>query len=160
MAQIAQKRLDGVIIGNVEEISLKDYFPPNYFDCIIYADILEHLRNPWSVLRNVTEFVSDDGIIIASIPNIRHYATIFNLLFRGYWPYRERGIHDINHLRFFTLQNIKEMFQSAKLKIIRIERKYRIIERSHLFNRFSIYFALPFIKDLIAFQYLVVAKKA
>jgi len=88
-------------------------FAPNYFDCIIFADILEHLKDPLVLLKNATSFLSDGGVIIASIPNIRHHTTIINLLFKGYWPYRERGIHDKTHLRFFTLKNIKEMIEDC-----------------------------------------------
>jgi len=43
MAKIAKEKLGKVIIGNVENINLADYFAPNYFDCMIFADILEHL---------------------------------------------------------------------------------------------------------------------
>ena len=159
MAKIAKEKLDRVIIGDVEEINLVDYLSPNYFDCIIFADILEHLKNPWDILKNTTTFLNNEGIIVASIPNIRHYTTIINLFFKGYWPYRERGIHDETHLRFFTLKNIREMFKKADLKIVRIERSYRIIERPHRCNRFSKYFALPPLKELLTFQYLIVAKK-
>jgi len=159
MAKVANEKIDRVIMGDIERINLTDYFTPNYFDCIIFADVLEHLKDPWVVLKNVTNFLTDKGFIIISIPNVRHYTTIFNLLFRGYWPYRERGIHDKNHLRFFTFKNIKKMLLDANLNIIKIERKYRIIESRASYNRFSKIFAFCPFKDFITFQYLVVAKK-
>ena len=160
MAKVAKEKLDQVIIGDVEKINLADHLAPNYFDCIIFADILEHLENPWDVLKNAISFLNNEGIIIASIPNVRHYTTIINLVIKGYWPYRERGIHDKNHLRFFALKNIREMFQNAGFKIVRIGRNYRIIERPHWWNRLSKYFALPPFKELLTFQYLIVAKKS
>lgn len=159
MANVAKEKLDRVIVADIEKIDLSDYFPLNYFDCIIFADILEHLKNPWQELKNCYKFLDNGGLIIASIPNIRHYSTLINLLFKGYWPYRERGIHDITHLRFFTLKNIKEMFQNAGLEIIRVKRKYRILEKGHKYDRFSRYFAWLFLKDFLTFQYLVVARK-
>lgn len=162
VAKIAKLKLDKVIIGDIEEIELKNYYPFKYFDCIVFADVLEHLKDPWKVLNKLTKFLSEDGIVIASIPNIRHWDTIFNLVFKGYWPYRERGIHDKTHLRFFTLKNIRELFRSSNLEIIRLERKYRIIEGPHklgIINVLSKYFALPFLKEFLTFQYLVVAKK-
>lgn len=167
MAKIALNKLDNVIIGNVEEICLSDYLTHNYFDCIILADVLEHLRNPWDFLKNIITFLNKEGIIIASIPNVRHYTTIMTLAFMGYWPYRDRGIHDLTHLRFFTLRNIKEMFAGVDMKIIRIERTYRIIETEpegifkHLsrLNRFSKFSSIPFLKDFLTFQYLIIAKK-
>ena len=167
MATVAQRRLDKVIIGDVEEICLKDYLAHNYFDCIIFADALEHLNNPWELLKNIIDFLDDDGIIIASIPNVRHYTTILTLAFMGYWPYRDCGIHDRTHLRFFTLRNIKEMFADTGMKIIRIERTYRIIETEpkgifkylRFFNRFSKYCSMLFFKNFLTFQYLIVARR-
>jgi len=160
MAKVAKGKLDQVIIRDVERINLADHLAPDYFDCIIFADILEHLENPWDVLKNVKSFLNNEGIIIASIPNVRHYTTIINLVIKGYWPYRERGIHDKSHLRFFALKNIRGMFQNGGFKIVRIERNYRVIESPHWWNRFSKYFALPPFKELLTFQYLIVAKKS
>lgn len=160
MAKVAEDKLDRVIIGNVEKIDLANYLAPKSFDCIIFADILEHLKDPWSVLRKAVKFLAKEGIIVASIPNVRHYTTILDLALKGYWPYRERGIHDRAHLRFFTLKNIEEMFQNAGLKIARVDRNYRIIERPHRYNRISEYLVCPLFRDLLTFQYLIVAKKS
>lgn len=159
MAKVAKEKLDSVIIEDAENINLADYFSPNYFDCIIFADILEHLENPWDVLKNATSFLNNEGVIIASIPNVRHCTTTANLLFKAYWPYRERGIHDKSHLRFFTLKNIRELFQHANLKIVSIKRNYRIIEKPHSLNKYAKYFAFSPFKDFLTFQYLVVAEK-
>ena len=159
MAKIAKKYLDKVIISDVEKINFDKYFKPKYFDCIIFADVLEHLKDPWSVLKNIKKILKDDGFVIASIPNIRHYSTITNLLFKGYWPYNERGLFDRTHLRFFTLKNIKEMFKSAELEIIKIRSNYRIIERPSKINKISKIFAFPLLREFITFQYLIIAKK-
>ena len=159
MVEVAQKKLDKVIVGDAENINLAEFFQPDYFDCIIFADILEHLKNPWETLKNVSSFLNVSGIVIASIPNVRHYTTIVDLLFKGYWPYRERGIHDRTHLRFFTLRNIRELFQYANLNIERIERNYRITEKPQRLNQFAKCFAFCPCKELFAFQYLIVAKK-
>lgn len=159
MAVIAKTNLDKVIIADIEEINLSDYFVSEYFDCIIFGDILEHLKEPWTVLKNITEVLSEEGVVIASIPNIRHYTTIIELVVKGHWPYRERGIHDRSHLRFFTLKNIIEMFENSGLKISRIDRNYRIVETPHPYNKFSRFFALPIIKDFLTFQYIIVANK-
>jgi len=159
MAEVAKEKLDEVIVGDIEKINLADHFSANCFDCIIFADTLEHLKNPWDVLKNATGLLSDNGVIIASIPNVRHYTTIANLLFRAYWPYRERGIHDKTHLRFFTLKNIRELLRFANLEIVSIKRNYRIIEKPHPLNKYAKYFAFPALRDLLTFQYLIVARK-
>lgn len=159
MAVLAREKLDRVITGNIEQISLRDHLSTNCFDCIVFGDVLEHLRDPWSVLKRCTDYLGEDGCVIASIPNIRHYTTILSLL-AGYWPYRERGIHDQTHLRFFTLRNIEEIFQGAGMKIVELRRKYRIIERPHRYNKYSKYLAVRPLKEFLTFQYLIVAKFA
>ena len=64
----------------------------------------------WAVLRAAVRYLEPEGVVIASIPNVGHLDTICNLVFRGLWPYRERGIHDRTHLRFFARGNIDELF--------------------------------------------------
>ena len=160
MAEIAKKKLDRVIVGNVETIDFSKHLGSGYYDCIIFADILEHLVNPWGVLKGITPFLGTGGMIIASIPNIEHYSTMLHLLIRGSWPYRERGIHDKTHLRFFTIRNIREMFESAGLEIHKIRRNYRIIERGHSLDKYIRFFAVPVVRKYVTFQYLICARKA
>ena len=159
MAAEAGSRLDGVIVADVEEGGLEKRLEPSSFDCIVFADVLEHLKDPWGVLKRMTVFMRDGGLIVASLPNVRHFTTVRSLVLGGRWPYRERGVHDRTHLRFFTLKNIRDMFGDAGLAILRVERNYRVLERFHPLNRCSKYFALPFLKDFLTYQYLVVAGK-
>lgn len=159
MANVALKKLDKVLVHDVEKIKLSEHFCPKYFDCIILADILEHLREPWNVLKGTYDILADSGVLIASMPNVRHYSTIISLVLKGYWPCRERGIHDKTHLRFFTLRNIKDLFDYGRFQITEVHRKYRIIEKPHPYNKYSEYFALPMIRDFLTFQYIVLAKK-
>jgi 2-polyprenyl-3-methyl-5-hydroxy-6-metoxy-1,4-benzoquinol methylase len=159
MASEAMTHLDRILIGDAAEIILQGKLDPYQFDTIVFADVLEHLVDPWAVLGAATGYLMPDGSIIASIPNIRHIDTLYHLIFKGYWSYRDRGIHDRTHLRFFTKQNIIELFEGAGLVIDTIETNYRILERPHRFNRFAKFFALPVIKDFLAFQYLVKAHR-
>lgn len=159
MASEAHKSLDKVITADVETLCLDTYFPSTYFDCVILADIIEHLKDPWNLLKNTSSILSDNGLVIACIPNIRHYTTIINLVLKGYWPYRERGIHDRTHLRFFTLRNIKELFQSSGINITKIERKYRLFERPHYYNKYARFLAFPVLREFLTFQYVIVAQK-
>jgi len=159
MAHDADKYLDKVVVGDIETIIYTDLLKPDYFDVIILADILEHLINPWQTLIKITSLLNNKGVVIASIPNVRHYSTIVNLFFRGDWPYKERGIHDRTHLRFFTKKTIKDMFDIANLNIKTIKRNYRIIENNSGFNRISKLLSFYPCKDFITFQFLIVAYK-
>jgi 2-polyprenyl-3-methyl-5-hydroxy-6-metoxy-1,4-benzoquinol methylase len=157
MAKDARSRLDYVWVGDAAELMIQGKLEEYRFDTIVFADVLEHLVDPWAVLGAATQYLTPDGSIIASLPNIRHIDTLYHLIFKGYWSYRDRGIHDRTHLRFFTKQNIIELFEGAGLEIDAIETNYRILERPHRFNRFTKFLAFPGIKDFLAFQYLVKA---
>ena len=106
---------DQIIIGDVEKIRLP--FEKEHFDCILYGDVLEHLVNPWQVLKDHQAFLKKGGAIICSIPNVRNYRILKNLIFRGRWEYTQDGILDRSHLRFFTLGSIQEMLKEAGFEI-------------------------------------------
>lgn len=158
MANDALGRIDKVFVGDATEIIDRGDLHGYHFDTIIFADVLEHLVDPWATLKAATNLLSPEGTIIASIPNIRHIDTIYNLVVKGYWPYRDCGIHDQTHLRFFTKRNISELFENAGLSIDIIETNYRLIERGGGINRFAKFFAFPGIKNFLAFQYLIRAR--
>ena len=71
---VLTSKIDKIIIGDVENISIP--YDNEYFDCIIYADVLEHLINPLELLTRHKSKLADNGYIIASIPNIAHYKII------------------------------------------------------------------------------------
>lgn len=159
LAESGRDYFNHIIVKDVEKISITEVgLPAGYFDCIIFADILEHLRDPWKTLKMIKYFLSEDGLIIASIPNVRHYSTIYNLLIKAYWPYRDRGIHDINHLRFFTKKNIVELFEIADLTVDEITSNYRIYRSGSYINVF--YHKLPLhpLKHFMTYQYLIKAR--
>ncbi len=159
MAAEASKHLDKVFTGDASKIILDGNLGGYQFDTIIFSDLLEHLIDPWSVLEASVKYLAPGGTVIASLPNVRHISTIYNLLIKGHWPYRERGIHDKTHLRFFTKKNIIELFEKAGLSINNISCNYRIIESPHSINRVARFIAFPGLKNFLAFQYLICSRK-
>jgi 2-polyprenyl-3-methyl-5-hydroxy-6-metoxy-1,4-benzoquinol methylase len=157
MAKDAMVHLDQVLVGDIEHPQAFDALSGQRFDTIIFADVLEHLKDPWSMLKKVRPFLLQGGVLITSIPNVRHIDTIFNLVVKGRWPYRDRGIHDRTHLRFFTKIDIKDLFTEAAFKIDIMRTNYRFFERPHPWNRYAKVAAVPGIAAFFAFQYLVVA---
>ncbi len=95
--------------------------PENYFDAIFFNDVLEHMVDPAAALRLAGKLLAPGGKVIASIPNIRHFPTLWRLVFRGEWQYAERGILDRTHLRFFTRSNIEEFFTANGFQIRQLE---------------------------------------
>ena len=152
-ARGAEKNIDRVIVADIEKPG--DLFDePVSFDCIIFADVLEHLRDPWSVLKKFRRHLSPGGTIICSIPNIRHYKVIKDI-FRDRWLYRDEGILDKEHLRFFSLATIKNLFAVSGYKIERIERN----KKASPVMRFANRLLCNRLENFITQQYLVVCRK-
>lgn len=87
-------------------------YPLQSFDYIIVADVLEHLRDPWSVVANLRRYLKIGGKLLASIPNVMHYSVVRGLI-NGTWTYTEEGLLDRTHLRFFTITEIDRMLTQA-----------------------------------------------
>jgi len=94
-------------------------FRAGSFDCIVLADVLEHLRDPWSLLTRLQPYLADDGTVVASIPNVGHYPIILGLV-RHRWRYTPEGVLDRTHLRFFTLETIRDMFTRSGFHIVHV----------------------------------------
>jgi len=117
-AQTAAAYYDRVIVGGYPE-ALADC--EQSFDCIVFNDVLEHMVDPWATLRATTAHLSTTGVVVASIPNVRHIKIVANLLLRGDWTYTDMGILDRTHLRFFTARTIRTMFSDSGFAVDRIE---------------------------------------
>lgn len=112
-AKIAKKYCEDVFIGDLDEdgwaTSLKK--DQNY-DVAIFADVLEHLKNPVRVLKEVKKLLTPDGYLVISIPNVAHSAIRLELL-SGEWEYEKLGIMDETHLRFFTRRSTGNLLEKA-----------------------------------------------
>ncbi len=115
--QAASKLLDDVLVGNIESLHL----PYSYerFDCIILADVLEHLQDPWKVLLKLHRYLARDGVMLISVPNIRNLGIIDQLLC-GNWRYQQAGILDSTHLRFFTAREFRRLLKKSGYKILHV----------------------------------------
>jgi len=107
-ASVAENRLDVVVNG-----SFPQDVPDRQFDCVVFNDVLEHLDDPWSALRRARRYLTPGGRLVASIPNVRHFSVLVPLLTQGRWTYRDTGILDRTHLRFFTRSTMIELFEST-----------------------------------------------
>jgi 2-polyprenyl-3-methyl-5-hydroxy-6-metoxy-1,4-benzoquinol methylase len=110
-----------VIVGDVEQLSLKEVFGDERFDVILAGDFLEHLAHPLELLQELRRYLSEEGFVVASIPNIAHGSVRLSLL-QGKFEYTDVGILDRTHLRFFTLGSILRLFADAGFAIVDVQR--------------------------------------
>lgn len=159
MAKEAQKKIDRIIVGNIEHSTVISELEERKFDFILLGDVIEHLYNPWEVLNKLIAFLSENGKIIISVPNIQHIELFINVYLKGEWPYNDRGIFDKTHLRWFTYKNILKLEEICDLKIEKIERKYRFRDRKGA--EFPLYGKVlkKLFPSVFTFQYIVIAKK-
>jgi 2-polyprenyl-3-methyl-5-hydroxy-6-metoxy-1,4-benzoquinol methylase len=147
--RIAASVLDRLIVGNAEEVEL-EY--EDYFDCVVFADVLEHLVDPWRMVRRAGMFLRNEGTIVASIPNVQHWEVLANLL-RGRWEYAQYGIMDRTHLRFFTRRSIRDLFVSSGFIPRTIAPLVGTTARAQIVRFATAGLAVPF----LARQYLILA---
>jgi len=115
-ARKAMRRCRKVIIGDIEKQSTIDKLKREKFEVIILADVLEHLKDPEITLKSLVKFLSKNGKVIVSVPNIAFLTNRF-LHLLGRFNYTDWGIMDKTHLRFFTKKSILKLIQNAGLKI-------------------------------------------
>ena len=94
-------------------------------DCVLFADVLEHLVDPWSTLRTWRERLRDGAWVIVSLPNVG-YVSVTRELCRGRWDYEEEGVLDRTHLRFFTRSTAVEMLEAAGFRVDHLFRAIRV----------------------------------
>ncbi|HTN09350.1 MAG TPA: methyltransferase domain-containing protein [Acetobacteraceae bacterium] len=112
LARIAAGRLDDVAVVDVEATPLP--FDGLRYDCIVYNDVLEHLADPWAVLRAQIQALHPTGSVALCIPNLEHWSFADRLL-RGTWNYDSYGLMDRGHLRWFTEQSTRRALDEAGL---------------------------------------------
>jgi 2-polyprenyl-3-methyl-5-hydroxy-6-metoxy-1,4-benzoquinol methylase len=118
-AERARAVIDRVLVGDANERIAE--LPDTYFDAIVCNDVLEHLVDPVGTLTQLRRKLKPEGIVVASIPNIRFLPALSKVVFRKDFPQEDFGIFDRTHLRFFTRKSIVRMFKTAGFTMRRIK---------------------------------------
>jgi 2-polyprenyl-3-methyl-5-hydroxy-6-metoxy-1,4-benzoquinol methylase len=118
-AEEARPHYDQLLVGSIEDRKVWDRLERNV-EAIIFGDVLEHTADPLRVLRMAQPHLTEDGIVIISMPNIAHFRIRIRLLL-GRFEYEEWGIMDRTHLRFFTFASAQKMLRDAGFEVIHTE---------------------------------------
>ncbi len=98
--------------GDIEKYVWFNSIQGILYDYIIFADVLEHLKNPDLVLKKCNKILKDNGSILISVPNTAHNSIIINLI-NDEFRYTNVGLLDNTHLRFFTYKSLKRLINQA-----------------------------------------------
>ncbi len=115
-ASIAKQHCDRLLNADIESLLVSDALEKNFFDVVILGDVLEHLKWPDKVIEQLKSHLRPNGYLVVSLPNVAHGDVILNLL-AGKFPYHDSGLLDITHLRFFGLEDVVKLFDSAGYQI-------------------------------------------
>lgn len=116
-AEVARAHCTRVLVDDIERMTDEAFASLAGSACWIFGDVLEHLYDPWAVLRRIRGVVTPDSFVIACIPNAQHWSMQARLNL-GQFRYEERGLFDRTHIRWFTRTTIDEMFASCGFQII------------------------------------------
>jgi 2-polyprenyl-3-methyl-5-hydroxy-6-metoxy-1,4-benzoquinol methylase len=116
-AERARGRLDDVLCLDLDAL---ESLPPELggFDAIVFGDVLEHLREPKRLVRTLLPALADDGVVVCSIPNVRHWSVLYALLVEDRWTYDDCGLLDRTHVHFFTLGELAAMLGELGLAVL------------------------------------------
>ncbi len=116
-AKVAEQWAERVVVGNADDAEAWDLVDDESFDVITFGDVLEHLGDPVAVLRTAVRKLKPSGFVVTSLPNVAHGDVRLSLL-HGAFRYRETGLLDRTHVRFFTLETARELLREAGLVVV------------------------------------------
>jgi 2-polyprenyl-3-methyl-5-hydroxy-6-metoxy-1,4-benzoquinol methylase/glycosyltransferase involved in cell wall biosynthesis len=120
-AERASVFCENVIVGDLDHLDLERELGPQKFDVVVAGDVLEHLKDPLTVLKAMKSLLRPEGYVVVSIPNVAHFSVRLALL-GGKFPYGETGLLDRTHLRFFTRDSVETLFEDAGFAIGHLQR--------------------------------------
>jgi SAM-dependent methyltransferase len=115
-AREARDHLDQVIQADLNAMDWDEALAGQRFDCIVFADVLEHLADPTRCLMEARKRLQPGGSVVVSVPNIRHLSALWAIFVVGRFPRRDRGLFDRTHLRWFTIADVQVLLADAGLR--------------------------------------------
>lgn len=118
-AAIASERLFKTFAATFD--AAKPELPRGYFDLVICNDVIEHMTDHEGFLVSIQDHMAPGASLVGSIPNVRHYKNLFNLIFARDWHYQNSGVLDNTHFRFFTMKSLRRSLERAGFVVERLE---------------------------------------
>jgi 2-polyprenyl-3-methyl-5-hydroxy-6-metoxy-1,4-benzoquinol methylase len=118
-AEQARTVYDEVRTGFFPDASLD--LPERAFDTVFLLDVLEHMVEPAEALAAVLPLLANGGLVVASIPNVRHFSVWWPLVRHGTWTYTDTGLLDRTHLRWFTSASMRDLFVASGYRVVGLE---------------------------------------
>ena len=112
--------IDDVICASLDDVDLAQHVGDVKIDTVLLLDVLEHLYDPWHALVKIRGWLAAGTRVIASVPNIRNLQSLDDLA-AGRWEYGPNGVLDITHVRFFTRETLRRLFEEPGYTVTQME---------------------------------------
>ncbi|MEA2305736.1 MAG: hypothetical protein QOH43_3016 [Solirubrobacteraceae bacterium] len=162
-AEVARTRLDRVErvdLDALEELPVAI----GSVDAFVCGDVLEHLRDPERLLRLMRRYLAPGGVIVASIPNVKHWSVLAPLLLEDRFTYAQAGLLDRTHVHLFTLEEISSMLERVGLEATHLDAvRFALPDELRPIGELVAHWGgdvAETIARLEAYQYFVVARSA
>lgn len=120
----ARVRLDRAIVADLETFARGPAPAEAPFDCLVAADVLEHLIDPWDTLRNLVKMLAPGATVVVSLPNVFYWRTLGRAAISRRWPREDEGIFDRTHLRWFGTGDAYELLANGGLTSVAVRPNY------------------------------------
>jgi len=114
MAQSSSLFCRKMVVGDLALLDLSAHFAPASYQVIVLADVIEHLAAPEKLMAQLLPLLAPGGEMLLSVPNAAYAGLIAELL-AGQFDYRDEGLLDRTHLRFFTRDSLGKFLTAAGL---------------------------------------------
>jgi 2-polyprenyl-3-methyl-5-hydroxy-6-metoxy-1,4-benzoquinol methylase len=167
-AAYARQFLDVVIGESIDTVNLAEHIGDMRVGTVLLLDVLEHIYDPWRTLLRIREWLAPGTRVLASIPNIRNLANLDQLA-AGHWEYGPNGVLDVTHVRFFTRESLRALFEQTGYRVESMEPLVQprwldsVVARRgpgrlHTANVSIAYKDFSDLEDLYALQYVIDAR--
>jgi SAM-dependent methyltransferase len=148
--------VDGVYHGDLDDREfIKEFIQDSGpFNTILALDVLEHLRDPWSVVEQLHSALAPSGLIVASIPNVNYHRLVLPLLLKGTFTLTDSGILDRTHLRWFERNGAEQLLSGPGLIVEEVQANI-VSRRERLLYKMS----FGSLRRFLALQYVVRARR-
>jgi 2-polyprenyl-3-methyl-5-hydroxy-6-metoxy-1,4-benzoquinol methylase len=156
-AAMAEQVCDRVWHGDAALAPLENEIAASSLDLVLCLDVLEHMADPWAMVRRLSALLGPGGRLVVSVPNIRNWKFIWSLATRGDFEYRDFGLLDRSHLRFFVRKTAVELASCGGLSLVEASsvQRWRFPDVRWMLSRIS----AGRLDEVMAKQWLVVAER-
>jgi 2-polyprenyl-3-methyl-5-hydroxy-6-metoxy-1,4-benzoquinol methylase len=160
-AERCKERCSRVLNANIEQISDTELQALLPVDCWVFSDVLEHLYDPWRLLKRLRATMRAGDCVVACLPNTQHWSVLTRLVSGNFW-YEDMGLLDRTHIRFFTRITLIKMFgdsgfriESGQPRIFNFEHQDRALAAIRAFAQALGLDPELCARDAVVFQYVV-----